>query len=88
MRVVKSGRAGYLREKLLPNVLQGSLAKLRKGRPVPAPCKSCGKGVQSEIHRCRKCGRERVRQHHIGLEKKTRIQFDLVLDQLIAKQTI
>ena len=69
----------------MSNVLQCSL---RNGRPVPVPFKSCGKGVQSEIHHCRDCGREKIRQYRIVLEKRLKTQYDLVLDQLLAVQTL
>ena len=28
-------------------------------KPIPVPCRLCGKGVQSAIHICRACGREK-----------------------------
>ena len=60
------------------------LAKIRKGCKVPVSCRSCGKGVQSDIHLCRGCGRDRVRHRHNALEQQARIDFDLVLEHLIA----
>ncbi|MEW8689182.1 MAG: hypothetical protein AB2556_25450, partial [Candidatus Thiodiazotropha sp.] len=32
------------------------LAKIRKGKKIPTPCRKYGKGVQSEIEICRACG--------------------------------
>ena len=58
-------------------------ARLRKGSRIPVPCKSCGKGVQSEIQLCRACGRENVRYRLTVLEKVAKNQFDLVLRQLL-----
>ena len=45
------------------------LAKIRKGRGIPVPCRSCGYGVQSEIQLCRDCGRDRLPHRHIALQK-------------------
>ena len=63
------------------------LAKIRKGRKIPVPCRSCGKGVQSEIELCRACGRDKLRHQHIAMEKKSKRQFNLVLEQLLVVQT-
>ena len=60
------------------------LFRIRKGSKIPVPCRSCGKGVYSKIEVCRACGREKIRHQHIALEKKSKRQFDLVMDQLIA----
>ena len=59
------------------------LFKIRKGSKIPAPCISCGRGVQSDIQLCRACGRDKVRHQHIALEKRARHQFSLVLAKLI-----
>ena len=59
------------------------LSKIWQGRKIPVPCKSCGRGVQSDIQLCRTCGRDKVRHQHIALEKRVRHQFSLVLAQLL-----
>ena len=59
------------------------LARIRKESKIPMPCRSCGKGIQSEIQLCRACGRDRVRHKHIALEKAAKTQFVLVLEQLL-----
>lgn len=59
------------------------LAKIRKGKKIPTPCRKCGKGVQSEIEICRACGRDKIRYRHMVLEKKARRQFNLVLCELL-----
>ena len=61
------------------------LFKIRKGSKIPAPCRSCGRGVQSDIQLCRACGRDKVRHQHIALEKRARHQFSLVLAKLISQ---
>ena len=61
------------------------LFKIRKGSKIPAPCRSCGRGVQSDIQLCRACGREKFRQRHISLEKRARDQFLLVLADLAVR---
>ena len=63
------------------------LARIRKGSNISAPCRCCGKGVQSEIEVCRACGRDKIRHQHIALEKGARRQFDLVLAQLLVTRT-
>ena len=60
------------------------LTRIRKGSKIPVPCRSCGQGVQSDIHLCRACGRDRVLLWQKALERKARIDFDLVLEQLIS----
>ena len=55
-----------------------------KAAQFPFPVNLAGRGFGA---RYIAAGREKVRQRHIVLEKKTRIQFDLVLDQLIAERT-
>ena len=57
--------------------------KIRQGSKIPVPCKSCGRGVQSNIQLCRACGRDKVRCRHIALEKRARHQFSSVLAQLL-----
>ena len=61
------------------------LFKIRKGSKIPAPCRSCGRGVQSDIQLCRSCGRDKVRHRHISLEKRARDQFSLVLADLAVR---
>ena len=61
------------------------LFKIRKGSKIPAPCRSCGRGVQSDMQLCRACGREKFRQRHISLEKRARDQFLLVLADLAVR---
>jgi len=60
------------------------LARLRKGSRTPVRCRSCGKGVQSEIQLCQACGQENVQRRHAVLEKVAKNQFVLVLRQLLA----
>jgi hypothetical protein len=58
------------------------LAKIRKGRQIPARCRSCGVGVQSDIQLCRDCGREKVRVRLLAKEKKARQYFQDVMREL------
>ena len=60
------------------------LSKIRKFHKIPVRCRSCGKGVKSDIQLCRACGREKIRYRQKALEKSVRAQFNLVLEQLLA----
>ena len=59
------------------------LVIIRKGRKIPTPCRICGKGVQSTIELCQACGRDRIRQRHVRLEKKTRSIYADVMYELL-----
>ena len=34
-------------------------------KPIPVPCRLCGKGIQSAIQVCNDCGREKIRRSSI-----------------------
>ena len=52
------------------------LARIRRKSIIPVPCRSCGKDVQSEIHLCQACGRDKVHHRHIALQKVAKIRFN------------
>ena len=63
------------------------LEKFRKGSKIPVRCRSCGKGVQSDIQVFRDCGREKIRHRRLALERTAKNNFTLVLEQLLAIRT-
>ena len=63
------------------------LARLRRGRSLPIPCRNCGRGVQGEIQLCRACGREKIPHQHTAIKQETKREFSLVLAQLLAIRT-
>ncbi len=74
-------------ERCIQEYCKVHLARIRKGRKIPVPCRSCGCGVQSEIQLCRNCGRDRIRSKHITLEKRAKEHYVLVMQQLLALRT-
>ena len=82
---LKRGEAKECGKSCLGEYCKIHLAKIRKHGKIPVPCRSCGKGVLSEIPLCRACGREKVRHKHNALERRCKKQFDLVLCQLREK---
>ena len=84
---LKVGELGTCGKSCCQTFCKVHLARIRKGSNIPAPCRCCGKGVQSEIEVCRACGRDKIRHQHIALEKRARRQFDLVLAQLLVTRT-
>ena len=51
------------------------LARIRRKSTIPVPYRSCGKGVQSEIHLFQAYGRDKVHRKHIALQKAAKIRF-------------
>ena len=64
------------------------LAIIRKGREIPVPCRICGSGVQSDIELCRACGRDKIRQRHIRMEKIAKQWFKYVMKELLMVQLV
>ena len=58
------------------------LARISKESKIPVPCRSCGKGVQSEIHLCQACGRDKFHRKHIALQEVAKIRFKQVMAEL------
>ena len=81
---LKKGETKVCGKSCLGEYCKIHLARIRNSSKVPVPCRGCGKGVQSDIHLCRACGRDRVLLRQKALERKARIDFNLVLEQLVS----
>ena len=58
------------------------LVRIGRKSKIPVPCRSCGKGVQSEIHLCQACGQDKVHRKHIALQKVVKIRFQQIMADL------
>ena len=80
---LKVGETENCRKSCIGVYYKVHLARIRRKSKIPVPCRSCGKGVQSEIHLCQVCGRERIRYKHQALQKVAKIRFNQVMAELL-----
>ena len=57
---------------------------IRRGNPIPVPCKGCGISIQSKKQLCKRCGQNNANNRLRSIEARARKQYSLVIDQVKA----
>ena len=79
---LKVGETENCKKSCIGEYCKVHLARIRRKSKILIPCRSCGKGVLSEIHLCQACGRDKVHRKHIALQKVAKIRFKQVMAEL------